>query len=261
MRVTAAHEFFHAVQNAYNADADSWWKEASATWNEDEIYTGVNDYIQYIERIFSNPQKSIEQSNYGGVIFAKYLSENYEGHKIIKRIWELQAKAHRNSLNAINDAIKEVNARDNIETVFCRFSACNFNPVQYYKEGALWTSALSIKNVYTAYPVNHQTGRLDHMSSCYILFKPSASASGKNLRIAVEGRGAMGMKFKIQKRKRSDNSCEISDVYLSGKGSRAQIICENFGELHKEICLIPVNVHRKTDDVSYNYSVNYSVGI
>ena len=31
MEVSAAHEFFHAVQYAYNVDADSWWKEATAT--------------------------------------------------------------------------------------------------------------------------------------------------------------------------------------------------------------------------------------
>ncbi|RCX14337.1 SdrD B-like protein [Anaerobacterium chartisolvens] len=256
MRVTAAHEFFHAVQNAYNADADSWWKEATATWNEDEIYTSINDYIQYIDRVFSNPQKSLEQSNYGGVIFAKYLSENMGGHKIIKRVWELQAKAHRNSLNAINDAIREINPKDGIETAFERFAACNFNPAQYYKEGALWTSALKIKNIYTAYPVGHQSGRLDHMASCYVLFKPSVGAAGKNLKITVERRGDRGMKFKLQKRKRSDDSCEISDVQLSGRNSRAQIICESFGEMHKEICLIPVNVHRKTDRIYYNYSVN-----
>jgi hypothetical protein len=37
MRVTAAHEFFHAIQYAYNPEADIWWKEATATWNEDEV--------------------------------------------------------------------------------------------------------------------------------------------------------------------------------------------------------------------------------
>ena len=69
MKVTAAHEFFHAVQYAYNVDSDSWWKEASATWNEDEIYNGVNDYVRYLKSVFSSPEKTLEKSSYGGVLF------------------------------------------------------------------------------------------------------------------------------------------------------------------------------------------------
>ena len=46
--MTAAHEFFHAVQFAYNAFQDSWLLESTAAWVEDEAFDSVNDNYQYL---------------------------------------------------------------------------------------------------------------------------------------------------------------------------------------------------------------------
>ena len=48
VQVTAAHEYFHAVQYAYDATEASWFMEATATWAEDEVYDAVNDNVQYL---------------------------------------------------------------------------------------------------------------------------------------------------------------------------------------------------------------------
>ena len=48
MQVTAAHEYFHAVQFAYDAFEDGWFMEATATWAEDEVFDGVDDNVQYL---------------------------------------------------------------------------------------------------------------------------------------------------------------------------------------------------------------------
>ena len=48
LQVTAAHEFFHAVQYAYDAMEDGWFLEGSAAWIEDEVYDSVNDNRQYL---------------------------------------------------------------------------------------------------------------------------------------------------------------------------------------------------------------------
>ena len=37
MQVTAAHEYFHAVQFAYDITDDLWFLESTATWAEDEL--------------------------------------------------------------------------------------------------------------------------------------------------------------------------------------------------------------------------------
>lgn len=46
--VTAAHEFFHAIQFGYDFGEDSWFMESTAAWIEDEAYDEVNDNLQYL---------------------------------------------------------------------------------------------------------------------------------------------------------------------------------------------------------------------
>jgi hypothetical protein len=96
LEVTAAHEFFHAVQFSYDWLEDQWMLEATATWMEDEIYDDVNDNRQYLS---SGPLKkpripldrsSISQTDlhvYGDWIFFRYLTEKY-GPGLVKTIWK-----------------------------------------------------------------------------------------------------------------------------------------------------------------------------
>lgn len=252
MRVTAAHEFFHAVQNAYNADADSWWKEASATWNEDEIYNNVNDYVRYLDKVFSSPEKSLEQTSYGGVVFAKYLSEHLGGYNLIKRILEIQGTTFDTSVKAIDAAVKEKFPDKDIGVVFKEYAACNFNPSQYYKEGALWKKSVSIQNTFSAYPVALQTGILNHLAANYQLFKPKEV--GKALKVVVDGARNTKWGFKIQRRKSSDNLCSATEIALDGFDNRAEIILQDFGSEYKEICLIPANLEKAVDGLQYKYS-------
>jgi hypothetical protein len=95
LEVTAAHEFFHAVQFAYDAFEDQWILEATATWMEDLLYDDVNDNLQYLS---SGPlrkpgipldRSSISQTDfhvYGDWIFFRYLSETFNPGKV-RLIW------------------------------------------------------------------------------------------------------------------------------------------------------------------------------
>ncbi len=48
LKVTAAHEFFHAVQFAYDIAEDGWFMESTATWMEEHVYDAINDNRQYL---------------------------------------------------------------------------------------------------------------------------------------------------------------------------------------------------------------------
>ena len=97
LKVTIAHEFFHTVQYAYgfyDVSDDIWYKniwflEASAVMMEDEIYSSINDYINYLPDYFHHTYNSIEKYDgnieYGKVVFAKFLREKY-GMDFIKYI-------------------------------------------------------------------------------------------------------------------------------------------------------------------------------
>lgn len=251
MRVTVAHEFFHAVQNTYNVDADTWWKEASATWNEDEVYDGVNDYIQYLDRIMSAPDRPLDESSYSGVIFVKYLSENWGGYQTIKRIWDTQATKYRNSVNAIDSTIKTLYKEEDLGTVYSRFMAYNINPTQFYKEGYLWNSHASIKSIAEKFPYEYSTDKLSHLSSSYQMFRHEFY--GKTLKITIKAKGNTRFGLKAVRRKRGSSSYEVIDLnYDESKAVRYS--CESFGNIYEEVCLVSSNTDKTADGAAFTYS-------
>ena len=101
LRVTAAHEFFHAIQFAYDANDSTWFLEGTAVWMEDQVYPAINDYLQYLTYSqITQSEVPIDTTGtferYGAVIFWKYLSEGYHdvpgGHVRIYRGTELESR-------------------------------------------------------------------------------------------------------------------------------------------------------------------------
>lgn len=256
MKVTAAHEFFHAVQNAYNVQADTWWKEASATWNEDEIYTGINDYVRYIASYFKTPYKSLDETSYSGVIFAKFLSENYGGYDTIRKIWEMQASGDDNSIQAIDRFIRTNFSGKDIGMIYNQFSAYNTNPAQYYKQGTAWNISAAAQNTYARYPVSMNLGLLNHLSSNYQLFKPGGPEEGKSLRIALEGAGGARWGFQLQKRNSKNKLYSNTEITSRGNFDRAEIDLKGFGTAFDEVWFIPANLETDRNRLPYTYSAD-----
>jgi len=87
LRVTCAHELFHAVQYAmsWNVTATVWldnfpysWTEGSAVLMEDIAFPEVKDYLQYIGYYFIDPSITMlndDDYNYLNSILFKYLYE------------------------------------------------------------------------------------------------------------------------------------------------------------------------------------------
>ena len=110
VRVTAVHEFFHAIQFSYNCYERFWFMEATAVWSEDELYNNVNDHYRYISSWFSNINKSIDDESshmYGSFIFFQYIDEHLGGPNSIKLCWE---KSHEMASPIQDNSIKSINA-------------------------------------------------------------------------------------------------------------------------------------------------------
>ena len=102
IKVTAVHEFFHAIQFGYNCYERLWLMESTAVWSEDELYNGINDHYRYMPSWFSNPDKAIDDESshmYGSFIFFQYIDEHLGGPGTIKACWD---KSHELS-NQVND--------------------------------------------------------------------------------------------------------------------------------------------------------------
>jgi len=102
LKVTQAHEFMHALQFAINVYGSGWLMESHATWAEDAVYDGINDWHWYINSFLATPEFPIfNRYLYGAAYFQNYLSERY-GVDALRRIW----LAHRT--RSAPDAIRDI---------------------------------------------------------------------------------------------------------------------------------------------------------
>ncbi|MFH1851559.1 MAG: MXAN_6640 family putative metalloprotease [Candidatus Neomarinimicrobiota bacterium] len=97
IRVTAAHEYFHAVQygiDAWDADQESWLLEATAVLMEEAVYDDINDCYQYMRGWFNAPDVALDfysinsTHKYGSFIYFQYIQEHLGGYATIHRIFE-----------------------------------------------------------------------------------------------------------------------------------------------------------------------------
>jgi hypothetical protein len=162
-RVTAAHEFFHTVQYAYDEtefDYDNindpnsykpWWLEASSTWMEDIVYDDINDYLNYLPFFFDVPHVGLGTFSYfgqaafhpyGACVWPIYLSEKY-GVDMIKALWEGCATVPGYNLPEVTDSLLRFQS-SSLEKSFLEFAVWNTKIADYadpdssYDEGALF---------------------------------------------------------------------------------------------------------------------------
>lgn len=113
-RVTAAHEFHHAIQignyivrGQGSNILDMFFYEMTSTAMEEFVYDDVNDYYGYMSSYFNNPGRSFSLNNgYNLAIWLIFLQKKY-GFEIIKRQWEFFVNYR--ALQAIDLSLGEVN--------------------------------------------------------------------------------------------------------------------------------------------------------
>ncbi len=93
-RVTAAHEYFHAVQMGYKpAYSDFFFYELSSTWFEDVAYPDVDDWVYWFkegsETFGKKPTQPMAGTDgYSIAIFGHYLTWWSDGMDIMRQTWE-----------------------------------------------------------------------------------------------------------------------------------------------------------------------------
>ena len=93
LKVTAAHEFHHAIQYGYGFWADDLFAyELTSTWFEDVVYTEVNDYYNWVPLYFSQFSQGLsfnyyENPDYGErCIWAHFLATRFNP-SIMRDVW------------------------------------------------------------------------------------------------------------------------------------------------------------------------------
>ena len=187
LKVTLAHEFFHAVQFAYDIGEDTWLMEGTATWMEDQVYDSINDNRQYLQNSqLKYPWIPLDHSanccfQYGSWIWFRFLSETI-GPGVIQQIWNRADAAPGGPDDYSTQAVSHVLAAHGttFRKKFASFAVWNKISRQRYSEGKAGryptpvgsgSFALGAKNTSTGW----LAVKLKHMSSIYVTFKPGRS--------------------------------------------------------------------------------------
>jgi hypothetical protein len=126
LRVTFAHEYNHILQFGYDAYQDPWFAEASATWMEDQVFNGIDDYLRYVRRwvrLFETPLTTNSIKEYGSAVWNQWLARRY-GPAVVRKAWAgaIDAKPGGFSVSSYERAIHASGPSD-LSRDFARFAA------------------------------------------------------------------------------------------------------------------------------------------
>jgi hypothetical protein len=196
--VTAAHEYFHAIQFHYDWFEDLWLMEGTAMFMEDQYADGVNDNVTYLNRstlVFPwiPVDRGTDGFEYGAWIWWRFLTEELgqlANPQAIREVWEGVAGASTDTDGpgpdtVANDRYSLLGLRKVIYNhglvftdLFGKFAWANRLPSTFYEEGASYP-APTISRHFTLGARGTGTGlrstSLRHLASTYASFKPGSS--------------------------------------------------------------------------------------
>jgi len=203
LQVTAAHEYFHAVQFAYDYFEDSWLMEATATWVEDElgpVYDAINDNRQFLPHSpLSHPWQPLDYAGgtheYGDWIFFRHFTERFSATvggmpTFVRDIWRRADGSavgpDQYSMQAVRNTVVARGA--SFPAAFSRFGALNRRAKTTYNEGATYPNA-PLAGKFGLSSTRRSTTwlsvRIDHLANATARITPGASLKASNWRLRV----------------------------------------------------------------------------
>jgi len=194
-QVTLAHEYFHAVQYAYDANEASWFLEATATWAEDEVYDSVNDNWNYLPfgqmgapRIPLNTFGGLV--HYGNWVFFRYLTEKYRAEtggipnlvlEMVQRGSNRTGEPDATAMQALQRELKQRGTT--LSKVYGQFATANRMPGTSYDEGRNYNRATPEKT-WTLSSSRRSTGgwvtKVRHLSNVPLRYKTGRRTTARN---------------------------------------------------------------------------------
>jgi hypothetical protein len=233
LRVTAAHEFLHAIQFAYDFTEDQWLLESTATWIEERFADDVNDNRSYLR--FGQAARSTKSldvfegtglAHYGNWVFWEFLSQSF-GTAIVRDVIEHTGTGQGLPDSFSTEGTRQVLAdRGGLPRLYAAFAAANTVPARSYEEGSAFPGVRPVESttLRAASPRTTLTTRINHLAAKTVEVRPgSLRARTWRLAIAVDGPRRSSSPAVAVLVRRADGTLQRRTIALdrSGDGSRS----------------------------------------
>ena len=256
LKVTQAHEFMHASQFNINVYQSGWLFESHATWAEDAVYDGINDWHWYINRFLSRPDLPLfNRYVYGSAYFMNYLSETY-GIDAPRQVW-LAARTQTTP-----DAVRTAGFGGSWENIKL------FAPAEYRLGISDFTTDAPsiiplpvnhIRATHSSYPVSvtvpASTNKAANLApwglgANFVEFE--AGSSKGTLQLTFDGTGEFAWRVLVMLSPKSGGSPTMIPMTL-GAGAQGSLEVTGFGNRWSKAVLMPTIADGAGVEVPYAY--------
>lgn len=179
MQATVAHEYNHVLQFGYDASADDWLFESTATWIEDQVYPEIDDYLNFVPEFAKRTTTPMAEVNgrqrkiYGSAMWNHWLSARF-GPAVVRETWEASAAVRpRHLATAAYD--RAIGARDgSFSERFVDFAAATaeWNSDDSFPDAGAYPDVRRRLRVRADRGSGRVRGRLDHTGYALIDVDP-----------------------------------------------------------------------------------------
>ncbi|WP_114422186.1 MXAN_6640 family putative metalloprotease [Nocardioides houyundeii] len=256
LRVTAAHEFFHAIQFNIDSREDQWFMEASATWMEEQVAGEINDNRQFLKSgQLGTPSQpldtySTDLSMYGNWIFVQRLAQSF-GVDAVRSVWQrLDASVGKRNLWSLRGVRSYLRSQGATWPKFySQFAESNLTPRRSYEEGKTYRATKVARRLFLSAkrPRASLNPGLRHLTSHTVRIKAARSLP-RRTRLVVN--------VKAKRGGAADPVARLLVYKKSGKLSRVNIKLDRKGRGQQRVSLDRRKV-RKVELVLSNASLRY----
>lgn len=260
-KATAAHEFHHAVQFAYDVSEHLWYMELDATCMEDIVFDQVNDNYNYLPWFMGDPEETLMLNDgthkYASFIYGLYLAQRFDTSLNVA-LWE--GARFDDLFETLVDTLEARYGMDR-ESSFVEFTYWNyitgFRDDGLHHEEAAEYPPMVLAREYQSYPVYETPAQQfpAGYGASYIQFRPG-SLSG-SLTIAFNGDDTHSWAAYIIK-SASQNSHEFEAIPLNSGTYDGEVSVGHFEDYY-DVTLVAVNLTPYSDGGQFVYSADVAV--
>ena len=192
-----AHEYFHAVQNAYFKQ-NGWFKEAAAVWFAAKYSGSITRAKGQFEKYLSSPETTMQDTKYGNGVFPMAIDVAYGGSATIRKIYERLNSVGSKDMsetqleNAITWAIQQYDSSGSFAEAFKKLGAYITLPDHFFASvipsNASWSNGHI--NRYTPTTTEKSISvTLESFGLKPFELRPNSSTSPQDLEVVIDFSG------------------------------------------------------------------------